>query len=671
MRLIVSLLAAAACLAPGALAAVPVHSGGAVDGFNPSDLDRGVLPGQNFFEFANGGWIKTNPVPPDRTHWSALSSLRELNRERIHRILQQAAAETNAVPGSIAQKIGDFYVSGMDVNAINAARLKPLASEFRRINAIHNLDGLQAEVARLQKMGVNVLFKFGKMQDFKDSTQVIGYADQGGLGMPRRADYIKDSAAAQKLRHEYVTHVARMLELYGTDTEQARHNAQRILQIETVLAKASMSRAERRDPRAIYHPTSLKELGQLTPDFPWQRYFILMGHPEIQNINVTHPDFFAALDRELKHAPIADWKSYLRWHLLKATAPYLSQPFVKEHFRFRALLTGRTQIPPRWQRVAAAEDRVLGFAVGQVFIERYFSAAARQRINEMLDNIESALRDEIITLDWMSVETKKQALVKLSLVTEKIGYPEEWPDYSGLMINRGPYVLNVLRANVFKTERELLTIGRPLDRKRWEMPPQTTRAYYDPSMNEIVLPAGILQPPFFDAKAPPAINYGAAGALMGRELLRGFDLKGSHYDSRGNLRDWWTRTDLEHYNANERCIAAQLPKRGGGVEPAITGRQIAGFTRELGGLRLAELAYRDSEAARQTHPIGGFSADQLFFLGFAHTWAESAAGYAAKESHLTARERVNGIVANLPAFRQAFDLKNESPMVNPHACKIW
>lgn len=670
MRLIVSLLAAAACIAPAAaVPAAPAKAGSAIDGFNPANLDRGVPPGQNFFQFANGGWIKAHPVPPGRSHWSTVSALRELNRKRIHRILEQAAAEKHAVPGSIAQKIGDFYVSGMDIKSIDAAGLKPLAPEFRRIAAIHNLDGLQSEVVRLQKMGIDVLFKFGKMQDFKDSTQVIGYVDQGGIGLPRRANYLDGGAAAQKLRREYTAHIARMLTLYGTGVDRARRDAQTILAIETALAKASMSRAERLDPRAIYHPTSLKELEQLTPDFSWQRYFILMGHPEIQSVNVTHPDFFAALDRELKRVSIADWKSYLRWHLLKATAPYLSQAFVKEHFRFRALLTGRTQIPPRWQRVAAAEDRVLGFAVGQVFIERYFSAAARQRINEMLDNIESALRDEIITLDWMSVETKKQALVKLSLVTEKIGYPEEWPDYSGLVIDRGPYVLNVLHANVFKTERELLTIGRPLDRKLWEMPPQTARAYYDPSMNEIVLPAGILQPPFFDPKAPPEINYGAAGALMGRELLRGFDQKGSHYDSQGNLRDWWTQKDLQHYKTNERCIAGRLPHRGGALKPTAAAALVAESARELGGLRLAYLAYRDSGAPEHAGRIDGFSADQLFFLGFAHTWAGSA--HAAAGPHLTAAERVNGIVANLPAFRQAFHLERQSPMVSPHPCKIW
>lgn len=679
MRVLTSMLAAALCLAPAALYAgqSQQQTAAANDGFNPADLDRDVKPGEDFFEFANGGWNKAHPIPPSRSRWGTLNVLHETNQKRIRKILERTAANDDAAPGSIEQKIGDFYASGMNVKAIDAAGLKPIESEFARIAAIGNHKQLQAEVARMQKMGVEAMFDFGQMQDFKDSTQVIGYADQGGLGLPDRSYYLKQDKKSAKLRDEYVAHVAKMLTLSGANKAKAGQAAREIMDIETALAKASMTRVERRNPRAIYHPTTLRALTKMTPNFSWQRYFILIGHPEIHNINVTHPEFFKALDRELKQVSLDDWKTYLRWHLLDATAPYLSEPFVKEDFHFRSLLTGAKENLPRWQRVAAAEDRALGFAVGRIFVQKYFSAESKKQVTDILNAIESALRDDIMQLDWMSPETKKHALVKLSMITEKIGYPEKWRDYSKLKIDRGSYVLNVLRANEFETERQLAKIGQPVDRQEWQMTPQTVNAYYNPSMNEIVFPAGILQPPFFNPNAPAAINYGAVGAVMGHEISHGFDDQGSQYDGHGNLHNWWTENDLKRFQANAKCIADQFSTYTVAGGEHVQGKLVTGEAiGDLGGLTLAYRAYQASAAARQARPVDGFTPDQLFFLGYAHVWAGNIRPEAARlqvtvDPHPPAKYRVNGTLANMPAFKQAFHLKDGSPMVSKHVCQIW
>ncbi|HET7586667.1 MAG TPA: M13 family metallopeptidase [Gammaproteobacteria bacterium] len=672
------MLAAALFIAPAAAVyAAPGSSNATSDGFNPADLDRSVKPGEDFFQFANGGWREAHPIPPAYSRWGTFNVLHQTNQKRIREILEEAAASADAPEGSIQQKIGDFYASGMDVKGINAAGLKPLKPEFERIDAISNLKELQAELVRLQNMGVDALFGFGQMQDFKDSSQVIGVADQGGLGLPDRSYYLKKDDKSAKLRAAYVDHVADMLMLYGMDKNASEEGAQAIMDIETTLAKASMTRVERRDPDAIYHPTSIRKLEKLTPDFSWQRYFTLVDLPQVESINVTNPKFFKTLNEALTEVPLDEWKVYLRWHLLNRAAPYLSEPFVKKDFEFSSKLTGAKELKPRWERVASAEDRAIGFAVGKIFVDKYFSPQSKKRVTEILNDVESALRDDIMTLDWMSTETKKQALKKLSMITEKIGYPEKWRDYSGLKIDRGPYVLNVLRAAEFETARQLDKIGKPVDRSKWQMTPQTVNAYYDPSMNEIVFPAGILQPPFFNPNAPSAINYGAVGAVMGHEISHGFDDQGSRFDGEGNLRNWWTDEDLKRFKANSQCISDHFSTYtvAGGKHvqgDLVTGEAIG----DLGGLTLAYKAYEASDARDHAASVDGFTPEQLFFLGFAHVWAsnirpERVQLQVTVDPHPPARYRVNGTVANMPQFQKAFNLPDSSPMVNDHVCKIW
>ncbi|HET8551757.1 MAG TPA: M13 family metallopeptidase [Gammaproteobacteria bacterium] len=675
------LLTAALCVVPaGASYAGQTFSHRArpgSNGFNPADLDRSVKPGENFFEFANGGWIKAHPIPPAYSGWGVTRALYRVNQERIRKILEQAAADKNAADGSIEQKIGDFYASGMNVEAISAAGIKPLAPELARIDAISNLKELQAEIARLQGMGVDALFDFGEMQDFKDSAQVIGVADQGGLGLPDRSYYLDKDQKSAALRKAYVKHVAKMLELSGMDKAAASEGSKNVMQIETRLAKASMTRVARRDPHAIYHPTSLEQLDKMTPDFSWQRYFMLVDVPRVKSINVTNRKFFEIADTELKRVPLNEWKTYLRWHLLDAAAPYLSRPFVDEDFAFSSKLTGAKKLRPRWQRVASAEDHAIGFAIGKLFVEKYFSAASKQRVMEILDNIETALRNDIMKLDWMTPTTKKQALKKLSLITEKVGYPDKWRDYSKLTINRGPYVLNMLRAAEFETQRELRKIGKPVDRGEWRMTPQTVNAYYNPSMNEIVFPAGILQPPFFNPNAPAAINYGEIGAAIGHEITHGFDDQGSQYDGQGNLRNWWTAGDLKRFKARAKCISDQFSTYtvAGGAHvqgKLVTGEAIA----DLGGLKLAYLAYQASDAAKHAQSVDGFTPDQLFFWAYANSWAATTRPKAAQlkvrvDPHPPAEYRVNGTVANMPQFKKAWHLTDSSPMVNKHICQVW
>ncbi|HET6724939.1 MAG TPA: M13 family metallopeptidase [Gammaproteobacteria bacterium] len=667
----------AVLFAASAAALAASQQSGASDGFNPANLDRSVKPGDNFFEFANGGWRKAHPIPPAYSRWGTFSVLHELNQKRIRKILERAAADKDAQEGSVTQKIGDFYASGMDVKAINAAGLKPLEAEFKRINAIDSLGDLQSELVRLQAMGVEALFDFGSMQDFKDSTQVIGVADQGGLGLPDRSYYLKTDKKSKALREAYVKHVASMLTLSGIAGDAAAKGANDIMTIETRLAKASMSRVARRDPKAIYHPTKLDGLDKLTPDFSWHSYFVLAGVPQIESINVTNRKFFKALATLIKTVPLDEWKTYLRWHLLDAAAPYLSKPFVKEDFAFSAKLTGAQALHPRWQRVASAENRAIGFAVGRIFVEKYFPPESKERVRKILKNIEAALRDDIMMLDWMSTETKKQALIKLSMINEKIGYPDKRRDYSSLKIDRGPYVLNVMRSAQFETRRELDKIGQPVDRSEWGMTPQTVNAYYDPSMNEIVFPAGILQPPFFNPKAPAAINYGAVGAVMGHEISHGFDDEGSQYDGHGNLRDWWTAGDLKRFKANARCIADRFSTYTVAGGKHVQGKLVTGEAiGDLGGLTLAYKAYEASDARKNARSIDGFTPEQQFFLGFAHVWASNIRPQAARlqvtvDPHPPAKYRVNGTLANMPQFQKAFHLPDSSPMVNKQVCKIW
>ncbi|KTD61782.1 M13 family metallopeptidase [Legionella spiritensis] len=638
--------------------------------------DPKILPGENFYTYANGEWQKQNPIPPEYPSWSSFNVLQEKVQKIIHQLMINAANDQQAKPGSIERKVGDFYFSGMDEKTINQQGVKPLQPVFARIAAIKNKRDLQQTIPYLQKIGVDVLFDFSSMQDFKDSTRMIGILSQGGLGLPDRDYYLKQDKKFRAIRDAYLHHIAAMFVLLGDEPGKAATKATTVLNIETALAKASMSKIAQRDPNAIYHIMDRKQLNKITPDFSWAQYFTAMGRPDIKHVNLAMPDFFKTMNEQLRTVPITAWQTYLRWRLIDAFAPYLSKPFVDQNFRMVSTLTGTRKLLPRWKRVVATENAALGFAVGKLYVERYFPPSSRQAALDILHDVRRALQRDLRQLAWMTPQTRLAALKKLDLMEERIGYPDKWRDYSSLHIDRGPYVLNIIRANEFLVRRDLDKINKPVDRSEWAMPPQTINAYYDPSMNNLNIPAGILQPPFFDPKAPAAVNYGAIGFVMGHEMTHAFDDQGAQFDGHGNLKNWWTATDLKKFQAATSCIAEQFSRyKIDGL--AVQGKLVMGeATADLGGLTLAFHALHHSDHYRKARTIDGLSPDQQFFLGAAHVWAanirpEQARYLITVDPHPPARYRVNGSFANMPQFQKAFALPEQSPMVNNPRCVIW
>ena len=649
--------------------------------FDLSMLDRNAKACVNFYQFSDGNWVKNNPAPPEYPWWGTVPELRVHNQEVLHQILERAANDRNAAQGSTLQKIGDFYASCMDTKAIDAAGSKPLDPEFKSIDGIHNLAELQAEVALLQGDGVNVLFGFGSTQDEKNSTQVIAGAYQGGLGLPDRDYYTKTDAKSKKLREEYVAHVQKMFELLGDSSQTAASEAKTVMSIETRLAKASMTRVERRDPEKTYHKMEIGQLGALTPNFVWSDYFQQVGHSHISAVDVAQPEFFKAVNQLLKSVPLADWKVYLRWHLLHAAAPALSSNFVQANFDFYGrILHGTKKNLPRWQRCVQATDKELGFALGKVYVEKYFPPEAKARAEKLVQNLIAALRDDLKTLPWMDAKTRKAALAKLDAFMPKIGYPDKGRDYSAYHVTRASYVKNVLDGNVFEFHRDLNKIGKPVDRHEWGMTPPTVNAYYNPLKNEIVFPAGILQPPFFDPKGDAATNYGHIGTVIGHEMTHGFDDEGRKFDAHGNLKNWWTPESLRNFNKRAQCIEKQFDSYVGVGNVHENGKLVLGESiADLGGLTLAYRAYQKSlEGKPAPKDIDGFTPDQRFFIAYAQNWASNMTPQFARlllnvDPHPLPRFRANGPLSNMSAFAKAFGCKAGDPMVRPpnEHCQIW
>jgi len=654
-------------------------------GVQTSYMDKTCQPCQDFYHYANGAWLKANPIPAAYPTWGSFSALAQKNQEREHEILEQAAADRSAKPGSNEQKIGDFYASCMNEPEVNAEGAKPLAPEFARIAAIQNASELQSEIARLQRLDVDALFRFGSTQDRKNSSQVIAGAEQGGLGLPDREYYLdtgkKDiDAKNAKIRVEYVAHVAKMFELLGDNPATAADEAKTVMNIETELAKGSLTRVERRDPTKTYHKMDLAQLRTLTPDFSWPSYFRDFGQANIASVDVAEPKFFETVNASLKTFPLADWKIYLRWHLLDSAAPALSAPFVDENFAFNGrILEGTKELLPRWKRCVGATDRELGFALGRIYVHKYFPPAAKARALEMVNNLVAALRDDLKTLPWMSEATRQQALVKLNAFGKKIGYPDKWRDYSAYKVDRGPYVLNLLHGREFDFNRDLKKIGKPVDRTEWGMTPPTVNAYYSPLRNEIVFPAGILQPPFFDPKADDASNYGGMGAVIGHEMTHGFDDEGRKFDAHGNLRDWWTAQDAKNFNARAMCIEKQFDNYVVEGDLHENGKLVLGESiADLGGLTIAYNALEKDLKGKPRRIIDGLTPEQRFFIAYAQVWAANDRPQferlmVALNPH--ALDRFRGIAApsNMPAFAKAFHCKEGEAMVRPAAirCQIW
>ncbi|MGH7983085.1 MAG: M13 family metallopeptidase [Candidatus Udaeobacter sp.] len=641
---------------------------------DPKNMDTSVKPGDDFFRYANGAWIKRTEIPPEYSRWGAFNQLIERNNDALHDIAEKA--QNTKVDPRMApepEKVGDFYASGMDEQTIESLRTKPLDAEFKAIEAINDRASLLKEIAHLHSIGINVLFDFGAEPDAKDSTRELAQTGQGGLGLPDRDYYTKTDDASKKLRDQYVEHVAKMLTLLGDPAAKASDEAKKILALETKLAQASRTRVQLRDPIKNYNKMPVKQLQDLTPDWNWNNYFNILNLLAPQDVNVQQPEFFKTADQLFKDASMDDWKAYLRWHLINATASDLSKDFVDENFNFYdRILRGAQQIKPRWKRVIMSEDGAIGEALGKLYVAFYFPPEAKARALELVNNLKEALADRIKTLEWMDQPTKQQALKKLAAMQVKIGYPSKWLDYSLLQIDRGPYVLNEMRSAQFEANRELNKIGKPVDPTEWGMTPPTVNAYYNPNRNEIVFPAGILQPPFFYANADDAVNYGGIGAVIGHEMTHGFDDQGREFDAAGNLRDWWTPKSADEFKKRSTAIVQQFneyqPLPGLHVNGELTqGENIA----DLGGVKLA---YAALQKALAKHPeernqkIDGFTPEQRFFLSFAAIWRQKSRDEDQKlrlttDPHSPAQFRVNGPLSDLVEFQKAFNIPDGSPMV--------
>ena len=640
-------------------------------------LDNSIKPSENFYSYANANWQKLNPIPPQYATWGTFSLLHEKIQDNVHQIVMKAAHTKAAKPGSIEQKVGDFYFSGMDEQSINKLGVTPLNDDFKRIESINDLQSLQAVITHLQQIGVDACFSFGSMQDFMNSKEMIGAAEQGGLTLPDRDYYLKDDAKFKQIRAAYLQYISKMFVLLGDTPEQAADEANTVMRIETDLARASMSQIEQRDPHAIYHMNDLRQLNDISPNFSWSQYFTALGYPEIKRINLAMPDFFKKFNELLQTVSLNDWRVYLRWHLLDSFAAFLSKPFVDQQFVMTSVLNGTKQLLPRWKRVISTENGAFGFAIGKLYVDEYFPPSSKQEVLNILNNVRKVLRTDLQTLSWMTPATRAAAIKKLDLMGERVGYPTKWWDYSALTIDRGPYVLNIKRTNQFLITRDLNKIGKPIDKSEWAMTPQTVNAYYDSSMNNINIPAGILQSPFFDPNAPAAVNYGAIGFVMGHEMTHGFDDEGAQFDGNGNLNNWWKPDDLEKFKIATNCITTQFSQYKVEGNLPVQGKLVVGeATADLGGLTLAYRAFHESAAYKMAKTINGFTPDQQFFLGVAHVWAanirpEQLRNMVTVDPHPPMVYRVNGTLANMPQFQAAFSIPNTSPMVNQHRCVIW
>ena len=659
--------------------ATPTKTGPAqaVPGFSTASMDLTANPCLDFYQYACGTWIANTPIPADQSSWDTFGDLADRNRAILRGILDKASAN-DPKRSAVEQKIGDFYVSCMNEPAIGKLGTKPLAPELNRIDAIQSKDAILDVLVRLHLLGVEVFFNFSSEPDARNSTQMIAGVDQGGLGLPDRDYYLKDDPKSVKLRQQYVAHVQKMLELAGESTAQAAAHAQAVLRIETDLAKGSLDLVSRRDPNQIYHKMSVPELAALSPSFDWPKYFAALGTPSFTDLDVSVPDFIKALNAVLTNTSVADLKAYLRWHLLHSEAPLLPKAFVAENFSFYIqTLTGAKQLQPRWERCVKITDADLGFALGQKYVEQAFPPDAKARVLTMVREIETMLGDDLQSLDWMTPATRQQALVKLRAVADKVGYPDKWRDYSSVKIVRGQAVANDERATEFEVHRQLSKIGQPVDRAEWDATPPTVNAYYDPQHNDINFPAGILQPPFFDNRMDAAVNYGAIGSIMGHELTHGFDDEGRQFDAQGNLRNWWTPEDEKEFEKRAECFIKEYSAFTPVDDVHLNGKLTLGEnTADNGGIRLAFMALMKSLEGKSQVKIDGFTPQQRFFLAWGQAWCENvrpemARLWAQTDPHSPGRDRGNGVLGNMPEFREAFACHEGQPMVHAPACRVW
>ncbi|MDR3703419.1 MAG: M13 family metallopeptidase [Candidatus Sulfopaludibacter sp.] len=645
--------------------------------FDLGNIDTSAQPCVDFYQYACGNWMKMNPIPSDQSRWGRFSQLEEHNREVLREILEEAA---KPAPNrdAVTQKIGDYYAACMDEKAIDARGLSALEPELNRIRNLKDKGQMGELAAHLQRLGVDTLFEFGSGPDFKDANTNIAQADQGGLGLPERDYYLKDDAKSKEIRANYVAHVQRMLELAGEKPEQAKADAATAMRIETDLAKGSLDIVSRRDPEKQYHKMSLKEMEALAPAFHWAEYLKGSGAAAFDTVNVAWPDFFKALNTEIQSATLDDWKAYFRWQTLHYEAGLLPAAFVGENFQFFGkTLRGTAEMRPRWKRCVDYADAELGEAVGQKFVERTFGKEGKAKTLKMVDALEKSLGQDIQGLSWMSPATKAQAEIKLKAIANKIGYPDKWRDYSSVVIKRDDPLGNAMRADEFEFQRQVNKIGKPVDRSEWSMTPPTVNAYYDPTMNNINFPAGILQPPFFESDMDDAVNFGGIGMVIGHEMTHGFDDQGRQFDAQGNLHDWWTPEDAKEFEKRAACVEQEYSKfevaPGVHVNGALT---LGENTADNGGARIALMALENTLAGKTKPVIGGYTPEQRFFLAFGQIWCENIHPESLRmqvqtDPHSPARDRVNGVVQNMPEFQKAFSCKAGQPMVSANACRVW
>jgi putative endopeptidase len=649
------------------------------------NMDPAVKPSVDFYQYTNGAWLKNTPIPPDYSEWGSFEELVERNYQILHQILEDSAADVKsgkAQTGSVRALVGQYYASGMDAEQINAQGAKPLQPELDAIDKIADSKAIAPYLAHLRSLGIGALFGFTGDIDQKDSTNQIGIASQGGLGLPDRDYYLKDDDQSKKIRDQYVEHITKTFQLLGDPEQAAAAEAKQILAFETELAKASKSRVDLRVPEKNYHKMLIADLEKLASGFDWSAYFngLNLSKEQVAKIDVEQPEFFKRVAQLVASTPLPTWKAYLRWNLIGATASDLSDPFVDEAFRFRQILTGQKENQPRWKRVLQAVDTGAGEALGQLYVEKNFPPEAKQRALAMVNDLKQSLRERIEKLDWMGPATRAAALKKLDAFGVKIGYPDKWRDYSSLEIKAQPYVLNDLAASVFEAKRQFAKIGKPVDKTEWGMSPPTVNAEYTPQRNEISFPAGILQPPFFDATADDAVNYGGIGAVIGHEMTHGFDDEGRKYDPQGNIKNWWTTADEKRFEERGKKIVDQFNSYVVIDDLHVNGKLTEGENiADLGGVKIAyvalEKALQRRTADRRTEKIDGFTPEQRFFLSFAQIWRNNIRPEYARllikvDPHSPGKFRANGPLSNLPEFAHAFQVPDNSPMVRPAAQRV-
>jgi putative endopeptidase len=658
--------------------AAPVAFAQKTAGFDVTAVDRNADPCADFYQFACGGWMTANPIPSDQSRWGRFNELQERNREVMRKIAEDAAAKPAKSRSPLEQKIGDFYASCMDEAAINGKGISPVKPDLDRIAAISSKAALTDEITRIFRTGASPFFRFSASPDSKNSTQVIADLDQGGLGLPDRDYYFRTDDNSVSLREKYIAHVQKMFELAGVNPADAAKQAKAVMEIETALAKGSLDRVSRRDPEKLYHIMTVDELAKLSPGFGWTKFFAGLATPKFTKLNVDVPDAVKAVETAMSNSSLEDLKAYLAWNVLHDNADTLSAPFEQETFNFYGkTLQGTKEMRARWKRCTDMLDNLMPDALGRRFVETTLGAEGMRRAQEMVGEIEKVMAADLKSLDWMTPATKDQAMTKLSGILNKIGTNEKWQTYSTVRIVRGDAYGNAERASTFEVRRQLSKIGKPVDKKEWQMSQPTVNAYYDPQQNNINFPAGILQPPFWDNKMDDAVNYGAIGAVIGHELTHGFDDEGRQFDARGNLRDWWKAEDAKAFEQRADCFVQQYGGYTAIDDVKLNGKLTLGEnTADNGGMRLAYMALMSKLAGKEPEKRDGFTAEQRFFLGWGQIWCENRTPEVARlraqtDPHSPGRYRVNGVVSNMPEFQKAFACGTRSTEAKGPACRVW